>query len=76
MNELARGIVGFLTLGISELVRVIQENKKCNYDYTYTPKGKTGCCKWRNKCPLWNKCLDNTETCKKVHLKNEPSCKE
>lgn len=76
MNEFVRVLIGALTLGISEIVRVAQENKKCEWDYTYKPKGKAGCCKWRNRCPLWNKCLDNIETCKKVHAENQPACKE
>lgn len=67
MNEFVRTLAGILTLGLSELVKAIKENTKCPYDYIYKQKGKQKCCKWRNKCALSFQCMEDIESCRRVH---------
>lgn len=71
MENFVRVLVGALTLGISEIIRIAQENKKCEYDYIYQKKGKTSCCKHRKKCALWTMCLETNESCKSAHAEWE-----
>lgn len=71
MNEFVRVLIGALTLGISEIVRIAQENKKCPYDYIYERKGKSGCCKHRKKCGLWPKCMEDAQSCREAHMEYE-----
>jgi len=76
MNEAIRVVVGVLTLGLSELVKVIKENSKCPYDYIYKQKGKQKCCKWRNKCALSFQCMEDIESCRRVHQVHEQARKD
>lgn len=71
MENFVRVLVGALTLGISEIMRIAQENKKCAYEYIYTKKGKTSCCKYRKRCALWPRCMETNESCRQVHLEWE-----
>lgn len=74
MNETIRVIVSILTLGISEIVKAAQDNKRCAWEYIYKPKSKTKCCKYRSKCALWTQCKEDAKSCKKAHNKNQDPC--
>lgn len=76
MNEFVRTLVGVLTLGLSELVKAIKANQKCPYEYIYKQKGKQKCCKWREKCALSFQCLEDIESCRRVHQVHEQAKKD
>lgn len=73
MNKTIRLIIGLVTLGISEIAKAIQDNKKCAFEYIYTPK-KNSCCKHRSKCGLWNYCYEDSKSCKEAHEKHQDPC--
>lgn len=71
MENFLRVLIGALTLGVSEIIKAVQDNKKCPYDYVYQRKGKTSCCKWRKRCALWTRCAEDIESCRQAHANYE-----
>lgn len=66
MNELVRGLVALLTLGISEIVKAARDAKD-EREFRYTPKSKRDTrCKYAKKCKDWECCLQTEESCKTV----------